>query len=51
MNVLPEFQSLFTETKEIISKIFFEQEIGENDRFYIMVRNSDQRRAKKLRDY
>ena len=47
MKVLPEFQSLFAETKEISSKAYFGNEIGENGRFYTMIRNADQRRTKK----
>ena len=47
MKVLPEFQSLFAETKEISSKAYFGIEIGENGRFYTMIRNADQIRTKK----
>ena len=47
MKVLPEFQSLFAETKEISSKAYFGNEIGENGRFFRMIRKADQIRTKK----
>ena len=47
MKMLPEFQSLFVETKEISSKAYFGNEVGENGRFYTMIRKADQIRTKK----
>ena len=51
MKVLPEFQSLFAETKEISSKAYFGNEIGENGRFYTMIGTLIKEEQRKQRDY
>ena len=47
MKVLPEFKDLFIKVKEVLRNRKFLIILGENKRFYTMVRNADQRRMRK----
>ena len=51
MNVLPEIKRIFKDTKEVSSKLLINTIIGENGRFYHLVKNTEARRAKRVINY